>query len=194
MKTELCELFEKYKADKVASIHHDYSKDYFELLNPYKEKYTNILEIGIGNVPLMDGHVGGGYIPGASIRAWRDFFPNATVYAIDILEDVLFEEERIKTYKADQGDSKSLNSFVEHVKNDTKNPDFQFDFILDDGSHDVVHQIISLQTLNQHLKIGGIYIIEDIAPWWIEQLTNEVFYGMEIIKNRKDFIVYKKIA
>jgi hypothetical protein len=194
MKTELCELFEKYKADKVDTICHDYSKDYFELLNPYKEKYTNILEIGIGNIPLMDGHVGGGYIPGASIRAWRDFFPNATVYAIDILEDVLFEEERIKTYKADQGDSESLNNFIKQVKNDTKNTDFKFDFILDDGSHEVTHQIISIQTLNQYLKIGGIYIIEDIAPWWIEQLENEVFYGMEIIKNRKDFIVYKKIA
>jgi hypothetical protein len=194
MKTELCELFEKYKADKVDTICHDYSEDYFKLLNPYKEKYTNILEIGIGNIPLMDGHVGGGYIPGASIRAWRDFFPNATVYAIDILEDVLFEEERIKTYKADQGDSESLNNFIEQVKNDTKNPDFKFDFILDDGSHEVTHQIISIQTLNQHLKIGGIYIIEDIAPWCIEQLANEVFPGMEIIKDRRDFIIYKKIA
>lgn len=194
MKTELCELFEKYKADKVASVYHDYSRDYFELLNPYKEEYTNILEIGVGNIPLMNHHVGGNYIPGASIRAWRDFFPNATIYAIDILEDVMFEEERIKTYVADQGNSESLDNFVKQVRNDNKNENLEFDFILDDGSHNIAHQVVSLHTLNQYLKIGGLYIIEDIASWWHEELLTKTPSNMEIIKNRGEFIVYKRIS
>ena len=96
-KTELCLLFEEYRADKCEAIGHNYSVDYFELLNPIKHTLTNMLEIGIGNAPLMNPYVSN-YIPGASIKAWRDFFPNATVYAVDILEDVMFEDDRIKTY------------------------------------------------------------------------------------------------
>jgi hypothetical protein len=192
MKTELCILFEKYKADKVATIHHDYSVDYYNTLAPYKDTYQNVLEIGIGNIPLMDVHVGGGYTPGASIRAWRDFFTNATIYAIDILEDVLFEEDRIKTYAADQSSTTSLQDFIKKVKTDTNNKDFEFDFIIDDGSHNVEHQITSIHELSKSLKIGGLYIIEDIAPWWREQLSQETVPNMETILNRGDFIIYKK--
>jgi hypothetical protein len=190
--TELCVLFEKYKADKVKTIHHDYSVDYFRHLISNKEKYTNILEIGIGNIPLMNNHVGGGYIPGASIKAWRDFFPNATVYAIDILEEVLFEEERIKTYTADQSNPDSLENFISTVKQQTGNENFEFDFIIDDGSHDVAHQKTSLNTLNKYLKIGGLYIIEDIASWWLQELLEDTPPNMEILQNRGDFIIYTK--
>ena len=185
-KTELCLLFEKYKADKCAAVFHDYSPSYFEVLNPFKETFTNVLEIGIGNIPLMDGHVGGGYTPGASIKAWRDFFPNATIYAIDILEDVMFEEDRIKTYVADQSSVESLKAFTDKVN-------VTFDLIIDDGSHDVEHQIISVHELSKSLKPGGIYIIEDIAPWWREQMSNEVIPGLEVIKNAGEFIIYKKV-
>lgn len=190
--TELCILFEKYKADKVRTVHHDYSVDYFSHLISNKEKYTNVLEIGIGNIPLMDNHVGGGYVPGASIKAWRDFFPNATIYAIDILEEVLFEEERIKTYKADQSRPDSLEHFVSIVKQQTENKNFEFDLIIDDGSHDVAHQITSINTLNKYLKIGGLYIIEDIASWWLQELLDNTPSNMEIIQNHSDFIIYTK--
>jgi hypothetical protein len=190
--TELCTLFEKYRADKVQTIHHDYSVDYFFHLISNKEKYSNVLEIGIGNIPLMSNHVGGDYIPGASIKAWRDFFPNATVYAIDILEEVLFEEERIKTYVADQSNPDLLENFITTVKQQTGNENFEFDFIIDDGSHDVSHQKTSINTLNKYLKVGGIYIIEDIASWWLEELLKNTPPNMEILQNRGDFIVYTK--
>ena len=184
-KTELCLLFEEYRADKCEAIGHNYSVDYFELLNPIKHTLTNMLEIGIGNAPLMNPYVSN-YIPGASIKAWRDFFPNATVYAVDILEDVMFEDDRIKTYVVDQSSTDSLKSFIDEVK-------VEFDFIIDDGSHNVAHQITSIHELSKSLKTGGLYIIEDVAPWWQEQLTNEIVPNMEIIKNRGEFIVYKKL-
>jgi hypothetical protein len=133
-----------------------------------------------------------GYTPGASIKAWRDFFPNATIYAIDILEDVLFEEDRIKTYVADQGSVSSLQSFIEKIKKENHNKDLEFDFIIDDGSHELRHQIISINELSKYLKVDGIYIIEDIAPWVRDLLSSELIPNMEIILNRGDFIVYKK--
>jgi hypothetical protein len=190
--TELCTLFEKYRADKVQTIHHNYSVDYFSHLIPHKEKYSNVLEIGIGNTPLMRPYAGENYIPGASIKAWRDFFPNATVYAIDILKEVLFEEERIKTYIADQGNSDSLENFITTVKQQTGDENFEFDFIIDDGSHEVSHQKTSINTLNKYLKVGGIYIIEDIASWWLNELLENTPPNMEILQNRGDFIIYTK--
>ena len=42
--------------------------------------------------------------PGASLRVWRDYFPNAIIYGADIDKDILFAEERIKTFYIDQLD------------------------------------------------------------------------------------------
>ncbi len=142
IKTELCELFEKYKADKCPSIHHTYSPRYHELLDPIRHQVKNMLEIGIGNVPLMKQIVPDGYVPGASIKAWRDFFVNATIYAVDILPEVLFEDERIKTYQLDQSSSDDIRSFMDIIRKES-GEDFEFDYIIDDGSHIIDHMIIS---------------------------------------------------
>ena len=196
-KTELCDLFEKYKADKCPAISHTYSPKYYELLNPIRYEVKNMLEIGIGNIPLMNSLVGGDYIPGASIKAWRDFFTNATVYAVDILPDVLFQENRIKTYQVDQSSSDSIKSFMDDVISNTSN-DFIFDYIIDDGSHILDHQIISGYEFPKYLKKDGIYIIEDIHVKSLPVLDDVNFPDLEkthIYKGGSDwdnFIVYKK--
>jgi hypothetical protein len=79
MKTELCELFEKYGADKCSLYRHSYSVPYHNLLLPYRETFKNILEIGIGTSALMQRYMRGGkqYQPGASLRAWQDYFSKA---------------------------------------------------------------------------------------------------------------------
>jgi hypothetical protein len=38
-----------------------------------------------------------------------------------------------------------------------------FDFILEDGSHNANHQMISFASLFKYVKPGGIYILEDIT-------------------------------
>ena len=193
MKTELCELFEKYKADKCPAILHTYSPAYFELLKEIKETAKNVLEIGIGTVPLMEVGVGiKDYVPGASIRGWRDFFPNAMVYAVDIEESVMFTDERIITDIMDQSSVDSIRKFTNKVNK-------KFDFIIDDGSHLIDHQIISAYELVKHLTDDGIYIIEDVHRKYFE-----VYDEMEIPGLTKyfthigtkdvwdNFIVYKK--
>jgi hypothetical protein len=40
--------------------------------------------------------------PGASLRAWRDYFPNAEIYGADIDREILFEEERISAFYVNQ--------------------------------------------------------------------------------------------
>ncbi len=42
-----------------------------------------------------------------------------------------------------------------------------FDIIIDDGSHRPHHQLASLRGFWPHLKVGGIYCIEDLhQSWW----------------------------
>lgn len=196
-KTQLCELFEKYKADKCPAIHHSYSPAYYELLSPFKYEIKNMLEIGIGNLPLMEKIIPEGYIPGASIKAWRDFFTNATIYAVDIIPEVLFQEDRIKTYQVDQSSRDSIVQFMETVKTETSE-DFVFDYIIDDGSHIIDHMIISGYEFPKYLKEGGIYIIEDIQKKYFPALLDVNFPNLKmthIYEGTSDwdnFIVYKK--
>jgi len=75
----LRDLIHKYGSDKNDN---QYTPIYHTIFNPIKNKNINILEIGIGtmipNAPSsMLGYGSQWYKPGASLRAFRDFFPNA---------------------------------------------------------------------------------------------------------------------
>jgi 23S rRNA U2552 (ribose-2'-O)-methylase RlmE/FtsJ len=165
----LCELAEKYGVDKCPAIRHTYTPPYHVLLSPLRQSVKTILEIGIGNVPLMKPIVGENYKPGASLRMWRDYFPNANIIGCDILRSVLFnDEDRIKTFFVDQSNESSL---VELAKSITPNGNY-LDLIIDDGSHIEEHMILSFKTLWQYVKPkGGIYIIEDIKQKSVARFT-----------------------
>jgi demethylmacrocin O-methyltransferase len=113
---------------------------YEHYLSPHREDIESVLEIGI--------------LEGRSLRAWRDYFPNAEVYGMDINPQSLFTEDRIQCTLGDQGDQHSLVSVARKYG--------PFDFICDDGSHVFHHQLVSLLTLWEYVNFGGFYIIEDI--------------------------------
>ena len=94
--------------------------------------------------------------PGASLRVWRDYFPNANVYGADIDKDILFSEERIKTFYIDQLNPSSIKDFWEKVN--TKD----FDLIVDDGLHTFKAGITLFKNSIFKLSKTGIYVIEDI--------------------------------
>lgn len=158
--TDLCKLFIKYKADKYGF--HSYSDQYFDLLNFFKDKYKNILEIGVGTKEVMRDISGESYVPGASLRAWRDYFLNANIFGLDIEKTVLFSEDRIKCFYTDQSNAEELHKSINEIKINTNDSNLKFDLIIDDGSHIPVHMINSFNTLKEYLNINGIYIIEDI--------------------------------
>jgi hypothetical protein len=93
--------------------------------------------------------------PGASLRMWRDFFPNAQIYGADIDRDILFDEERIKTFYIDQLDPKVISEFWQVVGG-------EFDFMLDDGLHTFEAGSCLFENSIEFLRDGGIYIIEDV--------------------------------
>ena len=46
--------------------------------------------------------------PGASLKMWRDYFPNAMIFGADIDKDILFNDQRITTFYVDQLNSDSI--------------------------------------------------------------------------------------
>ena len=199
METELCKIFYKYKSDKCSKINHSYSPEYYNHLNPYRETFTNILEVGIGNDKLMKPICGNDYILGASLKSWEEFFPNAKIYGLDILRDVLFSENRVSCFYTDQSNENELNKTIDEIRNVNNDSNLLFDLIIDDGSHIVDHMLLTFKTLSKYLKVDGLYIIEDIQRKDLDIFTNIKLTDFEILKiymgnrNDVDFIIYKKI-
>jgi hypothetical protein len=158
--TDLCLIGEKYLVDKCPKLNHSYTPVYHELLKEYRNTSETVLEIGIGNYPLMSSLVGPKYVPGASLRMWRDYFTKANVYGCDIDPSTFFTDDRIQTYFADQSNEQSLEALFHNVKQHSKKE--TIDFIIDDGSHIVSHMKTTFKTLWKYVSPGGIYIIEDI--------------------------------
>lgn len=178
--TRFCELACNYKTDKAPGIAgHSYTPIYDQLFATERDKVQSVLEIGIGPTiyknprRVFPGHPPNPFDPdlvqicGASLRTWAAYFPAARVYGIDIAESLLFETDRIKTSLCDQSDHAQLRKFAsEHGP---------FDIIIDDGSHLVNHQIISLFALFDFVRPGGYYLIEDVSA---KELFVDPFYQL----------------
>lgn len=161
----LCDLFDNYGSDKC--FWHTYGEIYESLFQEKRFEKINFLEIGIGSTnPNFANNMGDDGKPGASLRAFRDYFPEGIIHGADIDSDILFEENRIKTY---QVDTRSVNSVQRLL---TKIP--LMDIIIDDGLHDVYWNLRLFNDLRFHLKPNGIYIIEDIFPEMIPELRAEL--------------------
>lgn len=147
--TPLCELARKYGTDKggwhtiAGETCHVYTPAYYALLGEHTQKVRSVLEIGVNQ--------------GCSLRMWRDLFPKAMIYGIDSNAASLFTEERIQCVAADQGNAASLLSAMATLGEP------RFDLIVDDGSHEETHQVLSCRTLMPFLEPNGLYVIEDIT-------------------------------
>jgi hypothetical protein len=201
MATELCKLGEKYLVDKTPKFGgHSYTPQYHALLSPLRKSTKLVLEIGVGNIPLMRSITGEKYKPGASLRMWRDYFPNAQIIGCDILPEVMFTDKNISTFVADQSNVGSLETLISNVK---KFEEFA-DLIVDDGSHKEDHQVISFKTLWKLVKPNGIYIIEDISMTFFDRIKNlpvefnfkdaeifQAYYGNSFGDN---FVAFRKVS
>ena len=183
-KTFLCELFEKYGSDKCEEYFHTYSPHYYDLLAKNREDSSVIIEIGVGNVALMTNGIvpKEKYMPGASLRAWSDFFPNATLFGLDIDTTDFFQHEKIKCIWSDQSNATVLKETMESIRQSLHVENLQVDLIIDDGSHQLNHMVLSFDTLKHYLKPGGIYIIEDIIDGGLSNIRDLECSKFKIIK------------
>jgi len=98
-----------------------------------------------------------GYQTGNSLKCWKEYFPNAHIYGIDIYAHSELNKDRIMTFVANQNNDQDLKSVIDQIN-------APLDIIIDDGSHEGKHQVFSFMYLHKYLSSNGIYIIEDIQP------------------------------
>jgi hypothetical protein len=131
------ELGAKYQPTKRL---HNYLMFYWMHFRDIRFQVKNLLEIGVQT--------------DRSLRMWEEFFPNATVYGLDIDPKCKeIEGGRRKMFIGDQSDVGFLKRVVDQVGS--------FDIIIDDGSHLVHHQLATFNYLFPILTDHGIYVMED---------------------------------
>jgi hypothetical protein len=154
-------LLDRYGSDK--ANHHNYHLVYGPILAE-TDKIRTVLEVGLGtNNEDVPSNMGDKGRPGASLRAFRDFLPNASVFGADVDRRILFEEDRIKTFYVDQTDIQSVSALARQVVGD-------LDLVIDDGLHSPNANIAVLTLAMSKLALGGWVVIEDISatalPVW----------------------------
>jgi hypothetical protein len=129
-----------------------------------REAVKAICEIGLGtNNTDVVSNMGEHGRPGASLRAFRDFLPNAAIYGGDVDRRVLFQEDRISTAYVDQTDEASLKEFFGAL------PD-NLDLIIDDGLHSPFANLLTFRMALNKVRKGGWVVVEDVqnnsVPVW----------------------------
>ena len=151
----LCEYFNSDKGEKFKNQYakpskqddkkitaHGYAKIYEKYLKEKKEKNLNIIELGS--------------FYGNASAAFYFYFKNSQIYSADINPDMyLYRSKRLKNFFTDTSSRASIESNI--LTRNTK-----FDLIIEDASHMLKDQIISLFILFKNLNSGGIFIVEEI--------------------------------
>jgi SAM-dependent methyltransferase len=137
----LTEIANKYNTDK-GDHNSKYSYIYDSFFHLWRDRPIRILEIGIAG--------------GGSLRMWEEYFPNASVYGLDINPNCkVYESDRTKVFIGDATDMDFIRREVFPVTGT------EFDIIIDDGSHRNDHIIKTMTSLFPHVVFGGYYVVED---------------------------------
>lgn len=157
---------------------HSYLPIYQDLFIKKRETAKRILEIGVDS--------------GGSIKLWYDFFINADIYGLDIMNienvwDEIKNKDRIKLYTSI--DAYDNNFILDNF--DINN--INFDIIIEDGAQNFESSKTFLRLYTRLLSNDGILIIENIQDInLIPLLINEIpknlqqfvkIYDLRHIKN-----------
>lgn len=159
----ILDIYNKYinteNSDK--GYYHGYIPLYNKLLNNYKNCDV-FCEIGIAR--------------GFSLRMWNQFFYEKTkIFGIDI--NLNYLEPDIKNQFSDRInliESDILNINNTHIKN------LNFDVVIDDGSHQLNHQIETIEFFIKRMNVGGMIIIEDVQSQTNLDILSKKYKGYSI--------------
>ena len=122
------------------SLEQDYLRHYERIFGGIRNDPVQLVEIGIAD--------------GASLRTWVRFFPKATVIGIDVRKFCrAFSGDRIIVEIGSQADPEFLAELTRK---------YHPTIIIDDGSHQADHALLTFERLFPILSPGGYYVIEDV--------------------------------
>lgn len=122
-------------------------------------KIDSVLEIGVAG--------------GGSLVWWKNRFPNAKIYGVDIDTTCKkMEQHGFSIGIGNQCDAEFLKGIGDN-----------FDVIVDDGGHRPYQIYASFKALWPKLNKGGLYIIEDVqmAMKWRWRIWSKLFNGPRLI-------------
>src|ERR1051325_9846380 len=127
---KISEILAKVETDKI--YHHRYGAAYEDIFSKFdRNSPLNILEVGTQK--------------GGSLLAWKEYFPNANVIGVDIVDVVP------KRYRSD-----TVTRIISDIKE--WKTDLTFDIIIDDGSHYLTDVVYVISQYHQKLNKGGVLI------------------------------------
>lgn len=161
---------------------HSYLPVYEEILEPFKGKAKNVLEIGI--------------FKGDSLRMWEHYFWASMVYGMDC---------DIKPHGGLADLTKAIKDGLNVCIGDATNPadvskyfqGIKFDVVIEDAGHDFDQQLAIFEVMKPYMAWNSIYIIEDIQDIDRDRKTFEQMGGQVVdrrhLKGRYDdcLIVFK---
>lgn len=161
MRQRLTEIANDTGTDK-GTVHGDaqgYTLLYEMLFERLRDSPLNLLEIGLQmGGPEHDMPASRDVTDAPSVRMWRRYFPRATIFGVDVSDFSLFATEWFHFYRVDCGEEQQLNDLVAKLGG----AGVALDIVVDDASHASFHQQLTMLKLFPLLKVGGVYIIEDL--------------------------------
>jgi hypothetical protein len=152
----------RFGSDKFGG--HQYTPEYHRLLEHFRDKQINLLEIGVGGYASPESG-------GSSLRMWAEYFPYARVVGLDIMPKTLSISSRVSIAQGSQTDK----SLLERLTNEFG----PFHVVVDDGSHVPEHMVTTFRHLYPKLAEDAIYIVEDtqtcFGPRTRENLNSTIF-------------------
>ena len=139
---------------------HCYFHIYEKIFQSIRKSASNILEVGI--------------YWGGSVKLWRDWFPSAQIYAVDICNMDFIKNESIKN-------DHNITLFTDtngyddsFIQNNFQSKNIKFDMILDDGPHTLQSNIDFINKYLPLLTETGILIIEDVQQFEYIELFKQI--------------------
>lgn len=159
---------------------HSYCDHFYEKeLSRYRHQSISITEIGIDQC--------------GSLILWAEYFANAQIMGLDLQLRGNCQNDCAKyaNITLAVGNAYSYEAMKIIPKSD---------IIIDDGSHELDHQIWVVKNLSMKIKPGGMLVIEDVAQYeYLEKLKSATpyhlqpyveFFDFRNVKNRSDDIMF----
>jgi hypothetical protein len=157
MENDLAEIAGRYDTDK--AIHTHYLRNYEHYFGKLRGLDIKLLELGIK--------------AGGSLLLWRDYFERGLIIGLDIEPTPLADPTgRVRTYQGMQQDTVLLHRIARETAPDG------FDIIIDDCAHiGVLARASFWHLFDNHLKSGGVYVIEDWGTGYWNEWVDGVSYS-----------------